>query len=484
MVSRRQVIAGLGSIAVFGFDPVARTWGSTARAASTLDHLPPLDGTIVTDPSSLAPYATDVGSAIHDTPVAVLRPGSVEDIAKMVRYCRKHRIDIGARGQGHTTFGQSQVLAGLVVDMSALNKIHSISRTSADVDAGATWRMLVDYSVPMGLTPPVLTGYIKLSIGGTLSVGGVSSTNRQGCQIDRVQELEVVTGEGEIKRCSERQNRDLFEAVLGGLGQFGIITRAIVDMVQAPVSVRTFVLSYTDNTAFFKDMRELLRRGEASDISCIWQPDSTGRLIYGLNVSGYFGPSAAPDGARLLRGLTQPASAAVMQDQAYYNYAIRVDLIIDFFQGIGLFDGVLHPWFDAWLPDETVERYVGEVLPTLTPEDVGPTGFLLLFPQKRSKLMRRFFAVPGCTDWVFLFDILTANAILGPDAGFQARMLERNRRLFDKARRAGGTRYSIGSIEFDKRDWKLQYGADYVQLKALKQRFDPDGILTPGPGVF
>jgi cytokinin dehydrogenase len=483
MVSRRQVLAGLGAVAVFGFDPIARTWGATAQAAGALDHVPPLDGTLVTDPSSLAPYATDVGSAIHNTPVAVLRPGSVADIAKMVRYCRKYRIHVAARGQGHTTFGQSQVAAGLVVDMSSLNKIHSISATKADVDAGATWRMLVDASVPMGFAPPVLTGYIKLSIGGTLSVGGVSSTNRQGCQIDRVQELEVVTGEGEIKRCSERQNRDLFEAVLGGLGQFGIITRAIVDMVPAPVSVRTFVLSYTDNAAFFKDLRELLRRGEASDVSCIWQPDADGRLIYGLNVSSFFGP-AAPDGERLLRGLTQPASAAVMQDQAYYNYAIRVDLIIDFFQGIGLFDGVLHPWFDAWLPEETVERYVGDVIPTLTAEDVGSTGFLLLFPQKRSKLARRFFAVPGCTDWVFLFDILTANAFPGPDPAFQAKMLDRNRRLFEKARRAGGTRYSIGSIEFDKRDWRLQYGAAYNDLKILKQRFDPDRILTPGPGIF
>ncbi|MES1173218.1 MAG: FAD-binding protein [Myxococcales bacterium] len=484
MVSRRQVLAGLGAVAVFGFDPVTRTWGASAQAAGLLDRLPQLDGTLVTDPTSLAPYATDVGSAIHNTPVAVLRPGSVEDIAKMVRYCRRHCIHVAARGQGHTTFGQSQVAAGLVVDMGSLNKIHSISATRADVDAGATWRMLVDASVPLGFVPPVLTGYIKLSIGGTLSVGGVSSTNRQGCQVDRVQELEVVTGEGEVKRCSEHQNRDLFEAVLGGLGQCGIITRAIVDMMPAPSSVRNFVLTYTDNAAFFKDLRVLLNRGEATDISCIWQPDATGRLIYGLNVAGYYGPSAAPTGAQLLRGLTQPASAAIQQDQAFYDYAIRVDLIFDFFQSIGLFDGVLHPWFDAWLPNETVERYVGEVIPTLTPEDIGPTGFLLLFPQKRSKLNRRFLEVPDCTDWVFLFDILTANAAPGPDPAFQAKMLDRNNRLFEKARRAGGTRYPIGSLQFDKRDWKQQYGDDWSAFKRAKGQFDPDNILTPGPGIF
>jgi cytokinin dehydrogenase len=484
MVSRRQVLAGLSAVAVFGFNPVSRTWITSAQAASAFDHVPPLDGELLTDPASLVPYATDVGSAIHDTPVAVLKPGSVEDVAKMVRFCRRHGIFVGPRGQGHTTFGQSQVEAGLVVDMGTLNQIHSISATRADIDAGATWRMLVDASVPLGFTPPVLTGYIKLSIAGTLSMAGVSSTNRQGCQIDRVQELEIVTGEGEIKICSPCLNSDLFEAALGGLGQFGIITRAVVDMVKAPTSVRNFVLNYTDNTLFFSDLRTLLARNEVEDISNLWMPDSTGQLVYQLNVAKYFDPSSPPDGNHLLRGLSQPASAAVATDQAYLDYVERVDVIIEFFQSIGLFDGTLHPWFDVWLPEETVEKYVGDVIPTLTPADVGSTGFLLLFPQKRSKLNRRFLAVPDNTEWVYLFDILTAAPSPGPNPAFQSQMLARNRTLFEKARSAGGTRYPIGSIAFDQRDWKLQYGAKWPAFKLLKERFDPDGILAPGVGIF
>jgi len=484
MVSRRQVLTGLAAVAVSGFNPIARTWVSIAHAAAQLDHVPPLEGSLLTDPTSLATYATDVGNAIHDTPIAVLRPGSTEDIAKMVRYCRRHGIQVGARGQGHTTFGQSQVAAGLVVDMSSLNKIHSISASKADIDAGVLWRTLVGTAVPLGFTPPVLTGYIKLSIGGTLSVGGVSSTNGEGCQIDRVQELEVVTGAGDIKRCSERENPDLFEAVLGGLGQCGIITRAIIDMVPALPNARTFVLNYTDNAAFFRDMNELLRRHEVEDVFCLFLPDASGRLVYGLNITKFYGPGAPPDGARLLRGLSQPASAATVTDQPYLSYVLRTDTIIDFFQSIGLFDGVLHPWYDAWLPKETVEKYVGDVIPSLTAEDVGPTGFVLLFPQKRSKLKRRFFKVPDCTEWVYLLDILTANAVPGPDEAFQKKMLARNGKLFEKARRAGGKRYPIGTLAFDRHDWKQQYGEDYNEFKRLKQRFDPDGILTPGPGIF
>ncbi len=484
MVSRRRVLAGLSAALVFGFDPATRTWVSSAEAASAFDRVPSLDGVLLTDPASLAPYATDVGSAIHDTPVAVLKPGSVEDIARMVRFCRRRGIFVGPRGQGHTTFGQSQVRAGLVIEMGSLNKIHSISATRTEVDAGATWRMLVDAAIPLGFTPPVLTGYIKLSIAGTLSMAGVSSTNRRGCQIDHVQELEIVTGEGEIKRCSAYVNSDLFEAALGGMGQFGIITRAVVDMVRAPTSVRNYVLNYTDNATFFKDMRQLLKRNEVEDVSTIFTPDATGRLVYGLNIAEYFEPTAPPNTAYLLRGLSQPPSAATFTDQSYQGYVERVDAIIDFFESIGLFEGTLHPWFDVWLPEETVEKYLADVVPSLTPEDVGPTGFMLLFPQKRSKLTRRFMTVPDCTEWVYLFDILTAAAVPGPDPAFQAKMLARNRRLFEKARRAGGTRYPIGSVVFDKTDWKLQYGANWPELKQLKQRFDPDGILAPGVGIF
>jgi cytokinin dehydrogenase len=482
MVSRRDFVAGLSaSVVVLGFDPTARGWVSEASAA-TFDHVPPLDGMIVVDPAILATYANDVGNAVQRMPVAVLLPGSTEDVAKMVKFCKRRDIKVGARGQGHTTFGQSQVDAGLVIDMSTLNQIHSISATEAVVEAGAQWRALTEQSVAMGLTPPVLTGYIQLSIGGTLSVGGISSTNRQGAQVDRVKELEVVTGEGQIKTCSECHNSDLFEAVLGGLGQCGIITRATIDMIPAPQMVRQYILPYVDNGMFFSDMNILLERGEIDDVFCLWLPDAEGNLVYNMFCGKFFDPASPPDDAHLLRDLEGFSVQTV--DQSYLNWVLRTDVIIDFFKAIGLFNGVMHPWFDVWLPHESVEQYVGDVIPTLTPEDVGSTGFVLLFPQKRSKLTRRFFRVPNNTEWVFLFDILTAAAVPGFDADFHRRMLDRNRRLFEQARDLGGTRYPIGSLEFDKQDWKRQYGKDWNDFKKLKKRFDPEGILTPGPGIF
>jgi cytokinin dehydrogenase len=482
--TRRRFLAGLAAgTLVLGFDPLTRSWISEAQAAP-FDDLPDLDGFVATDPATLAPYAEDAGNIVHRTPLAVLFPGSVRDIEKMVRFAKRRGIKVAARGQGHTTHGQSQVSGGLVVDMASLAAIHSINGNSADVNAGITWNELVKTSVPLGFTPPVLTGYIGLSVGGTLSVGGVSGGYERGAQVDHVQELEVVTGEGELKRCSKRRNSELFHACLAGLGQCGIITRAVVDMVPAKQNARTFLVNYFDNASFFKDLRKLLKRAEFDDLYMLGAPNPAGGWVYQLNATKFFNPGSEPNADFLLRNLSVPPSAAQVTDGTYLDYVLRVDTLIDFLKSIGMWDGVLHPWFDVFLPDTTVEGYVGETLAQLTPVDVGETGFLLLFPLKRSKLKQPFLRVPQHGEFVYLFDILTAAPAPGPNPAFEAQMIARNRRLFERARQLGGTRYPIGTLNFTRADWKFQYGEKWDEFQCAKQRFDPANILTPGPGIF
>jgi len=153
MVTRRGFLAGLGSAAlVFGFDPTTRRWISMAPAAP-FDHLPPLDGSIVTDVTSLAHYAREAGGIIHNTPIAVLIPGSVRDIQKMVKFCRRHGIKVAVRGQDHTTFKQSQGDGALVIDIATVDEIYSVSAANADVGAGLIGKQLVTTAVPLGGRP-------------------------------------------------------------------------------------------------------------------------------------------------------------------------------------------------------------------------------------------------------------------------------------------------------------------------------------------
>lgn len=482
-MDRRQFLGGLGAVAVVGFSSSARAW-VTCPTVPDFQAIPALDGELVTDPASIAAVSTDAGNIVHKTPIAVLRPGSVRDVQAMVRFCARSGIRVAARGQGHTTFGQSLVEGGLIIEMSTLNTIHSVTPTSADVDAGLKWKDLLLAVVPQGLTPPVLTGFTGLSIGGTLSVGGISSTNGSGAQVDNVRALQVVTGRGDLVWCSALQNRELFEVALGGLGQCAIIVRAIVDLVPAKAMVRTYSLTYTSNSAFFRDFRELLRRGELNDVQNLWFPNPAGGWLYQLSAAAFYDPATPPDDSQLLRGLSVDPTSAQTADIPYLNYVLRVDVLVDQLRQLGLWDNVLHPWFDVFLPDATIERYVGEVVPTLQPDDVGVAGLMLLFPQRRSRFTRRFLRVPRQNEWFYLFDILTSANTPGPNPDFESRMMTRNRTLFEKARRYGGTRYPIGSLDFSRLDWAIQYGETYPELVLLKQRFDPAGILTPGPGIF
>jgi len=403
----------------------------------------------------------------------------------MVTFCRRHAIAVATRGQGHSTFGQGLV-SGLLIESHALDTIHSIGPDSADVDAGVTWRELTLAAYDHGLTPPVLTGYIGLSIGGTLSMAGVSSTNTAGCQVDRVRELEVVTGAGQTVRCSMTNNRELFEVALAGIGQCGIMTRATVDLVPAPSMVRQYDLKYADNATFFRDLRTLLARGEPRDVfGQWWLPGETGN-VYHINAAAFYEPGSPPDDARLLDGLSIPASSVARTDVSYLDYAQRVDFGIDFLRQAISWNDLVKPWFDVWLGGARIEQYVGEIIPTLTQTDVGAGGFVLLFPQKRSKLRRPFMSlpVPDETGWVYLLDILTTSNQPGPDAAFASQIVARNRALFERARARGGTRYPISSIPFSQQDWRVQYGPLWPELVRRKAKFDPDGILTPGPGIF
>lgn len=486
MLSRRELLGGLGAMTVLGFSGSARAWvcGDPHAGAGGCDALPELDGELLVDPAVLQQFSTDAGNAIHHVPVAVLRPGSVADIQKMLCYARAHSLRVAARGQAHTTFGQGLAEGGLVIDMRSLNQIHSIGPAGADVDAGVTWDVLTNASVAVGLTPPVLTGYLGLSVGGTLSVGGISSTNGRGAQVDRVKALQVVTGEGELLWCSEHQHRNLFEGVLAGLGQLAIITRAVVELVPAPTMTRVYTINHSDPAKFFADLFVLLERGELDDLYNFGYPDGAGGWVYQLTAAKFHEPAAPPDDAHLFRGLSVSAASVAAQDLPFLSYAMRVNVVIDFFKAIGAWDGVQHPWFDVFLPRSSVESYVTEVTASLTPADVGPTGFLLLFPQRRAELTRPMLRVPQSKDWVFLFDILTAAPAPGPDPAFQAQMLARNRTLFEKARAVGGTRYPIGTLEFSPLDWRLHYFEEWFKLVALKRKYDPAKILTPGPGIF
>lgn len=476
--SRRTFLKSLiaGAI-VLGFDPASRTWVTAAQAAD-FDTLPALDGVLYTDEASRAAAADDFGHIIQRQPLAVLLPGSVSDIVRIVQYARKHQLKIAGRGQGHTTYGQAQVAGGIVVDMRTLSTIHTISSDRAVVDGGVQWIDLLRATLAQGLTPPVLTDYINLSVGGTLSVGGIGGASHQhGAQVDNVLELEVVTGEGQLETCSPTVNRDLFDSVLAGLGQFGIITRATVRLIPAETRARVFLLRYHDLATFTADQQRLVDDERFNYVEGQVQPTADGGWFYMLEAATYYTPPAAPDHSRLLAGLRYERGSEQIEDKTYFEFVNRLAPIVAFLTSIGVWS-LPHPWVNLFLAGSETNRFVGETVATLTVTDTGQ-GPVLLYPVKAERFTRPFLRLPD-QPTVFLLSLL--RTALAP--GLIEPMVASNRALYERNRDQGGKRYPIGSIPFDQHDWKDHFRPRWGQFVSAKRRYDPDNVLTPGQGIF
>lgn len=473
--SRRKFLLNAAATAtVAGFDPIRGSWVTSANA-NTIDT-PALDGELLLDLPSRESVATDFGKVIQRVPRAVLKPGSVSDIVKVVRFCNRLRIPVAPRGQAHTMFGQSQVAAGVAIDMRTLNTIHSITASVAQVDAGVIWRDLLTATVAQGLTPPVLTDYIGLSVGGTLSVGGVSGTSyRLGTQIDNTLELEVVTGEGDLVTCSPFRNRRLFEAVLGGLGQCAIIVRASLRLVPAPAHARVFDMVYASLDALLADMRLVLQDERFSHFEALMPALPGGGFAYVLEgVSFYTG--APPDNSALLAGLRFIPGTVNPFDQTYFGFCDRVNVIAADLTAAGRWQ-LPHPWLDMFVPDSQVNPYVGSVLNELSLADV-PDLPCILYGFRKSRLTRPLLRTPD-EPLFFLLDILRTT-----DPASVAAAVAQNRVFYERAVDMGGKFYPISAVPLSERDWQRHYQPAFGLLRSAKSRYDSRDILTPGPGIF
>ena len=485
-ISRRTFLRGTlaGVVVVAGFDTALRSWVSAAElahhTATLAEDFPDFDGVLLLDDAARAAAADDFGHLVHRQPLAVLQPGSVNDVEKLIGFARRNNIKVAARGQGHSTQGQAQVEAGVVVDMSTLNTVHEINATNALVDAGTRWLDLLNQTVPQGLTPPTLVDFLELTVGGTLSVGGIGSQAfRFGPQVDNVLELQVVTGEGKLVSCSPAHNSGLFNAARSGLGQFALIVRARVRLIAAPPNARLYHAFYSSLSDFLSDLERVIDDGRFDTVQGFAVPDGAGGWLYQLETSKYFSPGDEPDDASLLSGLAFNPGTQSAQDMTYFDYVNRLAPLVAFLRQIGVWD-FPHPWINLFVPAVNAQILIGETLDNLTVDDVGQ-GPILIYPFNREAFQAPLFRVPDSRHF-FVFALLR-NAI-PPTPDRAAQLVAANRALFERTVTLGGKRYPFDSVPMTKHDWQKHYQPLWGVVVSSKRHFDPDEILTPGQGIF
>ena len=215
----------------------------------------------------------------------VLSTPDVDTIAKAVQVAAESGRGVIARGMGRSYGDPAQNGGGLVVDMNALNQIHSIDPDTGivDVDAGVNLDQLMKAALPYGLWVPVLPGTRQVTIGGAIGpdIHG-KNHHSAGSFGDHVVSMELLVADGRVLHLEpEGETSELFWATVGGMGLTGIILRARIKMTKTETA---YFISDTVRTSTLDETIEEHSHGqeEGYTYSSAWfdaisAPPKTGR---------------------------------------------------------------------------------------------------------------------------------------------------------------------------------------------------------------
>ncbi len=159
-------------------------------------------------------------------PALVLQPASARDVAHAVSFARDRGLRLSIKGGGHNIAGTSIVERGVVLDLSKLRDVRVLpDEKRAQVGPGCLLRDVDRATQEHGLAM-VLGFFSGVGVAGLTLGGGLGYLSRRfGWTVDHLEEVEIVTADGALRTANRRENADLFWALRGGGGNFGVVTR-------------------------------------------------------------------------------------------------------------------------------------------------------------------------------------------------------------------------------------------------------------------
>lgn len=172
-------------------------------------------------------------SMIDRRPAAIARVADTADIIACVNFARTHELELAVRGGGHQASGLALADDGLAIDLAAMRSTTvDPGAGTVRVDGGALWGDVDHATVAFGAAVP--SGFIaSTGVGGLALGGGIGYlTRRFGLTVDNLLSADVVLADGTLITADEQQHSDLFWALRGGGGNFGVITSFTFTMHQ------------------------------------------------------------------------------------------------------------------------------------------------------------------------------------------------------------------------------------------------------------
>jgi len=424
--------------------------------------------------------------AIDRRPALIARCSSADDVARALAFAREQALEVAVRGGGHSFAGFSICNGGIMIDLSGMRgvTVDPIAQRAV-CGGGATWADVDSATQAHGLAVP--GGLIShTGIGGLTLGGGIGWLSRKaGLSADNLLAAEVVLADGNIVRASAETNADLFWALRGGGGNFGVVTQFEYQLhrVGPLINLGLFFWTVDKGAEALRFARDFLKT----------VPDDAGTFVAGLSAPpAPFVPEAlhfAPGYALAVVGWGSPEEHARLIAPVRAALAPSFELVTPMpYTALQQMLDETSPWgvlgYEKALYLDDLTDEVIEVFTSYLPRKQSPLSFVPIFH------LGGAYCAPAEGDTAFsgrrsagyLFNIAavapTPELLAADRAWVQA---------FWTALRphaAGSGSYVNFMAEYDEDRVRASYGAEkYERLARLKADYDPENVFHLNPNV-
>lgn len=411
-------------------------------------------------------------------PALIARCSEPSDVVAAVNFAREHDVLLSVRSGGHNVAGKALCEDGLVIDLSPMRDVHvDPNRRTARVQGGATLGDIDRATQSFGLAVPI--GLVSATgIGGLTLHGGIGWLMRKyGLTIDNILSVDIVTADGQLRKASETEHPDLFWAIRGGGGNFGIVTS--FEFRAHPVGPEVWFLATIYPMAQAKRVLQFTRDfmadapEELGVFVTLWSapeaepiPEEHRGAPVVIVVGCYSGPQELGEEViRPLREIAEPIA-----DLSGLTPYLKAQTFLD----ADYPDGLLYYWKSVYLDelsesaiDLLIDHAAARPSPLSSLDIINLQGAIRRVPADRTAFVRR--------DVPYLIGI-EANWT-APDQS-DANMAWAQETFEEMQRFARGSYLNFpGFMEDADKLLKGAYGANYERLQAVKTKYDPDNLF-------